>query len=46
MFKVSFQVHGAVDIREKMFNTYSGARMWCDAHNEVFSFSFIQKAFH
>lgn len=46
MFKVTYQVHGAIDIRGKVFNTYHAAREWCDANSDVFSFSFIQEAFH
>lgn len=46
MFKVTFQMHGAADVRGKVFETYQKARMWCDAHDEDLSFSFIQEVFH
>jgi|PlaIllAssembly_1097288.scaffolds.fasta_scaffold00001_181 hypothetical protein len=46
MFKVTYQIHGAVDVRGKVFNTYHAARMWSDAHSDIFSFSFIQETFH
>ena len=46
MWKVTFQVHGAVDVRGKVFDTYAAARMWSDSHQDVFSFSLIREVFH
>ncbi len=46
MYQVTYQVHGAADVCGKVFNTYHGARMWADAHSDIFSYSFIEECFH
>ena len=46
MHKVTYQVHGSPEVMGKVFNTYAAARMWCDAHSDVFVMSYIQEVFH
>lgn len=43
MCKVTYQVHGAIDVRSKVFGNQMLAEMWCESHNDMFSFFVIEE---